>query len=180
MRIIALALALFLMLPLAANAGLPANSTTINHNTLVKPDQLQHTLICTHDQTLVNGRCVPACGQGQVRNLAGQCVDAKCAANQEIYNGHCVPKCPSAQHRNMLTGACVCSSGQAYINGTCTAAGNTNSSACPSGQEMVNGNCKPVCAGGRPRNPQTGICPQPCPQGTQPLQNGGCSRPAQH
>lgn len=103
------------------------------------------------------------------------CSCASCGVSQ-------TPTCTGGRYWNGT--ACVCPSGQSFINGQCqlptpTCTGgqiwNGTACACPSGQTLVNGQCRvptPTCTGGQVWNGSACACPS-----GQTLVNGQCSTP---
>ena len=124
---------------------------------------------CLSNEEQVEGRCVPKCPTGQIRNSSGVCV---CPDGQELVQGVCVPVCQTGYTRNSA-GVCVindCGTGRERVNGTCV-------SMCAPYQERIGGICVAKCGAGQIRN-SVGLCvPDDCPADNERLTPTGACVP---
>jgi hypothetical protein len=158
----------------------------IRHPTLCLPPPPT----CTEGFDKVNGRCVPTCERGTLRDNYGYCVPPTCPPGTYAnLRGICQPvPCPEGTVRN-ADGVCV-----------------PPRTGCPRGTESVNGQCVPLCKDNLARDTNGRCVPPPnnnppvikckdneirdangrcvpvvrplpnCPPGLRPDGNGGCVR----
>ena len=121
----------------------------------------------------LNGRCVPTCEKGTLRDNYGYCVPPTCPdGTYPNLRGQCQPvPCPEGTLRNS-DGVCApphtgCPQGTLRnSDGVCA----PPHAGCPQGAETYNGQCVPICNNNQVRDANGRCVPPPrtgCPQGTE-------------
>jgi hypothetical protein len=141
---------------------------------------------CDDGYTNENGRCVPVCEPGSLRDRYGYCVPQTCPDGKyPNIRGQCRdPECPRSYVRDDF-GNCQppeqgCREGTTFFNGQCMPDCGPNEErdengrclpgdrGCERGEEEVNGQCEPLCKAGLKRDANGRCVPerQGCRQGT--------------
>jgi hypothetical protein len=156
----------------------PANHVAVNGNCVKCKDipnclkcqenNLSKCEVCQAGFNLLNGNCVPNCGNG-FTPISGVCVPCSnkcsvcsnplncqvCDANYFLHNNNCVPQCPSGTYAN--NGKCL------RCSDKCTTCNATTCTLCEKGAFLLNDKCVNICPSGTYANGNTcKKCDQNC------------------